>query len=106
MTYSVLRRGMLAIPCLTLLLTGCTYPTQTIEQGTASGHLSFTGAPAGTRIAVDGNDVGAAEYFDGAKHVLDVTPGTHRVVARTGGQVIYDNQVYVGSDSKLSIRVQ
>jgi hypothetical protein len=85
----------------------CTYPSRTIEQGgnMVTG-IYFEGAPAGARLMLDGADAGEAAAFDGSAAILAVSPGTHNVVVTAGGREIYNEQVYVGSGSRVSIRVQ
>jgi hypothetical protein len=98
------RLGFVALACLATA--ACTYPSQTIDQGSQSGHLYFLGAVPGNAVAIDGRDAGDASVFDGSDHVLDVSPGPHRVVVTSGGATIYDRQIYVGSDAKLGITVR
>jgi hypothetical protein len=86
-----------------LLLAGCAYPHSQTEQGTAAGQLYFPGAPAGTHVMVDGQDVGMASSFDG-RQTLSVSPGTHRVVVGSGANVFIDKKYYVDAGAKVAVR--
>ena len=92
---------------LAILIGACTYPSRTIEQGgNLQGGIYFEGAPAGARVIVDGADAGEAAGFDGSNAILTVVSGTHNVVVMSAGRAIYDQQIYVGSGSRLAIGVQ
>lgn len=89
------------------IINACTYPSRTIEQGgTLLTGIYFEGAPAGARLVLDGADAGEAAAFDGSAAILAVSPGTHNVVVTAGDREIYNEQVYVGSGSRVSIGVQ
>jgi len=87
------------------LIAGCAYPSSTVTQGGNNASLYFPGAAAGVRVILDGRDSGDAGLFDGKKNVLGVNPGTHRVALTRGGATVYDQQVYVGADSRMAIEV-
>ncbi len=87
-------------------LAACAYPVSTVEQGGVLTALYFPNASAEARVILNGVDAGNAAAFDGRRSVLTVEPGKHRVVIMTGSTVIYDNQIYVGSGSRLAIEVR
>lgn len=97
----------LAVVVLTAVLNvGCAYPTSTVEQGTLPGQIFFQYAPVNSRVILDGRDVGIATVYDGNSAVLSVTPGPHHVEIVLGGQTIYDQEIYVGSNVRMPIEVQ
>jgi hypothetical protein len=92
---------------LILAVAACTYPSGSIQQGgNMQGGLYFEGAPVGARVMVDGADAGEVTVYDGTEAILAVEPGTHRVVVTTGGSTIYDEQVFVGSGSRVQIGIR
>ncbi|MGE5567360.1 MAG: hypothetical protein ACM3YN_14540 [Parcubacteria group bacterium] len=99
-------RAILAISALCSLLASCAYPVATVEQGVTHSALYFPGAPEDARVFVDGADAGLAAAYDGRKSVLRVEPGKHHVVIGSGAGSLYDQEVYVGDDSRLAIEVR
>lgn len=80
---------------------GCVYPATKTEQGGVSSSLSFAGLPEAASITVDGAPVGSAGDY--ALKILAVSPGTHRVTVKSGGQTLVDRDVYVGRDSTVKV---
>lgn len=94
-----------------LSVSACKYqyssPSGIIEQGgTMLTSIYFEGAPVGARLMLDGADAGEVAAFDGSAAILAVAPGTHHIVVTMGGGIIYDQQVYVGSGSRVSVGIQ
>jgi hypothetical protein len=99
-------KAVLAITALAVVLASCAYPVATVEQGVAHSSLYFVGAPVDARVLIDGADAGAAGVYDGRKSVLRVEPGKHHVVVSSPAGNLYDQQIYVGEDSRLAIEVR
>ena len=92
---------------LVLAVTACAYPSGSIQQGgNVQGGLYFEGAPIGARVMLDGADAGEVAAFDGNAAILAVAPGMHNVVVTAGGSTIYDEQVFVGSGSRVQIGIR
>jgi hypothetical protein len=86
-----------------LLLVACAYPTTSTTQGGTSSAIYFEAFPETAEVFVDGEFVGSVSQFDGSKQTLAVPTGTHAVLIRSNGTVLYDKKVYVGRDSALKI---
>lgn len=100
----MLARAILGV--LMLFVASCAYPITTVEQGTESASLYFTGAPPNARVLIDGADAGEAAFFDGRRHVLAVSPGRHAVRVVLGDAELYANDIYAGAGARLEVRVQ
>lgn len=85
---------------LALSLAGCSMPTTTVKTVDSRPGISIAGAPAGATLLVDGVPVGNAADYNGEPNVLLIEPGTHRIVVKQGAAVIYDQQIFVDSESK------
>ncbi len=94
--------GILAA-CAAIAIVGsaCVYPATKTEQGGVNSSLSFAGLPASASIIVDGAAAGVAGDY--MSKVLAVSPGTHRVTVKNGGQTLVDRDVYVGRDSTVKV---
>lgn len=86
-------------------LGACAYPVSTTDQGAAASGLYFPGAPAGARVLVDGADAGETSLYDGRKLVLTLPAGQHRIVVQQGSTRLYDKPVYLGTGSRIAIKV-
>lgn len=86
-----------------LVLAACAYPTTSTTQGGTSSAIYFEAFPETAEVFVDGELVGSAAQYDGTEQTLAVPTGTHAVVVRSNGTVLYDKKVYVGRDSALKI---
>lgn len=85
---------------LVFILTGCSLPSTTVRSVDSRPGIAVTGAPDEAELLVDGLTVGKASAFDGSPKVLTVEPGTHRITVRQGDTVLYDQQVFVDSETK------
>ena len=86
-----------------ILLAACAYPTTSTTQGGTSSAIYFETFPSSAEVFVDGQLVGLASQFDGSEQTLAVPTGTHSVLVRNGGAILYEKKVYVGRDSALKI---
>ena len=85
---------------LAITLAGCSMPTTTVRTVDSRPSISIVGAPSGATLLVDGIRVGNAIDYNGEPNVLLIEPGTHRIVVQQGTTVIYDQQIFVDSESK------
>jgi len=87
---------------MALALAGCAYPTSSIQQGQALGHVRMVDAPVGTQLVVDGRVRGtrSAEKAD----VFDVEPGRHVIEQTLGGRVLLRKEYLIGAGSVIEIR--
>jgi len=86
---------------IAILLSACAMPSTAVRTTDTRPGLSFTGAPAGATVYVDGLLVGPAEEYDGKPGVLTVEPGTHQVAVKApDGSVLLERKVYLESEIK------
>lgn len=85
---------------ISISLAGCSMPATTVKTVDSRPSISIAGAPTGATLMVDGRQIGNAVDYNGEPHVLLLEPGTHRVVVTQSGSVIYDQQIFVDSESK------
>ena len=83
-------------------LSGCAYPTSSVEQGAVQSRLIFSAAPVGTSISVDGRERGLQTRAKPL--VVDVDPGKHMVEESISGQVVFRAEYYVGAGSTVEVR--
>lgn len=93
-------KKLLTIALSGLLLGGCAMPTTTVKSVDSRPGLAFSGASDEAELLIDGLSVGKAADFNGSPRVLTVEPGTHRVTVRQGAAVLYDQQVFIDSETK------
>jgi hypothetical protein len=67
--------------------------------------LIVTGAPAGSTVFIDNVQSGQTAQANDRTQVLNVTAGAHVVEVRTGSNVVYREQTYVGSGERRVIKV-
>ena len=85
-------------------LSGCAYPTSTIVQVTAPGHVRVAQAPVGAAVEVDGRILG---YRTKARtDVFDVEPGRHVIRLTNGAHIMSNKEYFVGSGSTVDIKAQ
>lgn len=87
-----------------LVLSGCAYPTSSIEQGSEQGHLSFSDIPVGAQISIDGRLI--ATRTDSRALVFNVPSGKHVVEEISSGQILFHREYDVGAGSTLDVRTQ
>lgn len=98
-------KRFLTITLAAMLLGGCAMPTTTVKSVDSRPGIIIAGAPDGALLLVDGITIGKADDYNGAPQVLTVEPGTHRITVQLGGVSLYDQQVFVDSETK-TIRVK
>lgn len=95
--------GRLIVGAIVVAVSACAYPTTSTTQGGTSSAVYFEAFPETAEVYVDGSYVGSASQFDGSGQTLAVPTGTHAVLIRSNGTVLFDKKVYVGRDSALKI---
>lgn len=90
----------LMILVLATALVGCSLPSTTVRSVDSRPSISIAGAPEDALLLLDGVLVGKAASYDGEPNLLLVEPGTHRIVIQQGGAVLYDQPVFVDSETK------
>ncbi len=95
----------LLILILMTLLAGCSMPVTTVRTVESRPSISIVDAPADAELFVDGLPAGKAAGYNGESSVLLIEPGTHRIVVRQGSTVLYDQKIFVDSETRrISIR--
>jgi hypothetical protein len=85
-----------------LALSGCAYPTSSIEQDTPPGHLKIVDAPPGARLVVDGRVIG--ERTGAKADTYAVSTGPHTIEETMDGRVILHREYMVGAGSTIEIK--
>ncbi len=87
------------------LLAGCSMPTTTVKTVDSRPGIFISGAPDDALLLLDGVKIGNALNYNGEPNILLVEPGTHRVVVQKGTTVIYDQMIFVDTETKrISVR--
>jgi hypothetical protein len=87
-----------------LLLAACSMPATTVRTADTRPAIAIEGAPAGSRLFIDGNSAGEASAYNGQPGVVRVEPGTHEVDIRdASGRVLFKQKVFVESETKTVV---
>jgi hypothetical protein len=86
-----------------LWIWGCGLPQETRRGVGNEGFLSVMANPNDAEVYVDGERVGLAEQFE--KNPLELRNGTHRIEIRKAGFVSELREVYVGNQSRHTLKV-
>ena len=87
-----------------LLLLACAPPATTVRTAETRPALAIEGAPAGSKLFIDGNVEGDANAYNGQPGILRVEPGTHEVEIReASGRVLFRQRVFVESETKTVV---
>jgi len=88
-----------------LLLAACiSTPATTVRTADTRPAIAIEGAPAGSKLFVDGNAAGDADAYNGQPAVLRVEAGTHEVDVRdASGRVLFKQKVFVESETKTIV---
>lgn len=68
--------------------------------------LVVTGSPAGSRVFIDGVNVGDAAARSNQTQVLDVAAGTHEVAIELNDKVVYREDTYVAPGERHVVIVK
>src|SRR5512145_783018 len=94
-------RRYLAIVVGMCALAACAMPSTTVRTTDTRPSLAFEGAPDGSVLYLDGQNVGDPNQYDGQPNILVVEPGTHVVVVKgADGAPLFERRVYVESELK------
>jgi hypothetical protein len=89
------------LPLALCFLAACAMPQTTARTVDHRPSLAVTGAPAGSVLLIDGQEVGPANAYDGNPAVLRLEPGTHQVeVRRADGAPLLAQKVFLDSELK------
>lgn len=87
-----------------LLLLACAPPATTVRTSESRPALAIEGAPAGSKLFIDGNAAGDANAYNGQPGILRVEPGTHEVEIReASGRVLFRQKVFVESETRTIV---
>ncbi len=100
-----MKRRLFTVLFVSALLAGCSMPTTTVKTVDSRPGISISGAPDDALLLLDGVKVGNAANYNGEPNILIVEPGTHRVVVQQGATVIFDQLIFVDTETKrISVR--
>lgn len=57
--------------------------------------IAFTGAPEGSVVYVDGQEMGSAFHYSSGRNVLLVEPGNHLIRVRLGDRILFNRHVFL-----------
>ena len=87
-----------------IFLAACSMPATTVRTADTRPAIAVEGAPAGSRLFIDGNAAGEASAYNGQPGVVRVEPGTHEVDIRdASGRVLFRQKVFVESETKTVV---
>jgi hypothetical protein len=99
-----MRKIAIALFALTLA-TACPPPTTVVRTPDTRPSIAIAGAPDGSLLFVDGQQVGPAPAYSGQPNVLLLEPGVHDIEVRSPeGASIFQQKVFVESELK-TVRV-
>ncbi len=97
-----MKKIILSCTILSIFAIGCnTYPVTNVSAIDSRPTLSFTGAPEGAILLVDGINMGVVSQYNGNPRVLTVQPGTHEVTVLVNNKTIFQQTVFVESENKV-----
>lgn len=82
------------------LLFGCAMPATTVKSVDSRPTIAIDGGPKDAEVFIDGIKVGTSGDFDGRPNVLTIEQGTHQIIVKNKGQVIYQQKFFVDSELK------
>lgn len=83
--------------CMTL---GCTMPATTVKSIDSRPAISIDGGPKDAEVFIDGIKVGTSDDFDGHPNVLTIEQGTHQIIVKKNGQILFQQKFFVDSELK------
>jgi hypothetical protein len=97
-----MKKIILSCAILSVFVIGCnTYPVTNVSTVDSRPTLSFTGAPEGSLLLVDGINMGAVSQYNGNPKVLTVQPGTHEVTVMINNKIVSQQTVFVENEHKV-----
>lgn len=90
----------------TALLSACSYPTTTVNQGAVASSLYVPSAPADAVLWIDGVNKGLASTYNGKKKArYPISAGRHRVkIVGTSGTLV-EKDIYVEAGASVAVEV-
>jgi len=79
---------------------GCTMPATTVKSVDSRPAIAIDGGPKDAEVYIDGIMVGTSGDLDGHPNVLTIEQGTHQIVVKNKGIVIYQQKFFVDSELK------
>lgn len=86
--------------------TGIRYPSSRTDIPDERPSIAFSGAPDGSVIYVDGQEMGPATQYSGGDKVLLVEPGNHVVQVRLGTQILLTRRVFLAGQATRTFVVR
>ena len=84
------------------LLVSCAAPRTTTQLDSQDGTVIFKVKPGSAIVYVDGKNIGEARQYSGSSSVLSLSPGSHRIVVKSG-DLACEKNIYL-SDSQEVIQ--
>jgi uncharacterized protein YcfL len=94
------------LAALSLGLVGCgAMPHHAETRVTRTSSLAFDGSPIGASIMIDGVEVA---QLDGKPSAVPIADGTHHVVVRADGRILYDRKLFIqdGTRKKITLSTE
>jgi PEGA domain len=90
----------LALLIFVVMLAACSMPVTKVSTVDSRPTISFENAPSGAEVYLDGVKVGFADQFNANPDVLNIESGTHQLVIKKNGQVIFEQRFFADSEHK------
>lgn len=82
------------------IMFGCSMPATTVKSVDSRPKIAIEGGPKNAEVFIDGVLVGISGDFDGRPNVLTIEQGTHQIIVKEKGQIIYQQNFFVDSELK------
>lgn len=96
---------IIAVCLIVALVGGCAYPSTGLRIPDERPSIAIEGAPGSAMLYVDGLEMGLAGNFDGARQVLLLESGKHRIEVIDRGETLLSETIFLGGGElrKLSV---
>jgi len=89
------------ILCLMLItFFGCSMPATTVRSVDSRPSIAIEGGSSDSELFINGKGVGKTSAFDGHPNVLTIEPGSHTIVVKSNGSIVYQQDFFVESELK------
>lgn len=101
------RLRALSLGAALIAVMGCAgdYPEPQVSAGIDAPQLAVLGAGPLAQLFVNGVLIGPADEYSGAPQTLGLPRGTNRVTIRSGGVVLFDQDVFVSPGAVKTITI-